>query len=251
MHGAQRGERIVLTSWVGPLCALVGAVVVAMAGPVAGARAAAPPVDARTLFLQDCATCHGADAKGTARGPSLEGVGRASVDFMLTTGRMPLPHPDSISRRQPPKYDAPTIRALEDYVQALVPGGPEIPLVDPAGGDLAGGGEIFRAQCAACHQWSGDGGALLRRESPALGGATPVQVAEAVRTGPGQMPVFPSAAISTADLQSLTRYVDDLKHPEDRGGQSLWHLGPVAEGAMAMGVMVLLAIALRHIGERR
>jgi ubiquinol-cytochrome c reductase cytochrome c subunit len=251
MRRAHRGDRAVLVLWAGPLLVLTGAVLVALVWPVARARAAAPPVDARTLFLQDCATCHGADAKGTARGPSLQGEGRASVDFMLTTGRMPLPHPDSISRRHSPKYDAATINALEDYVATIAPGGPGIPSVDPARGDLAGGGEVYRAQCAACHQWSGDGGALLRRESPALGAATPVQVAEAVRTGPGQMPVFPAAAISDADLQSLTRYVDDLKHPEDRGGQSLWHLGPVAEGAMAMGAMVLLAIALRHIGERR
>jgi ubiquinol-cytochrome c reductase cytochrome c subunit len=251
MEGAHRGARTVVVLWAGPLLALAGAVLVALVWPVAGARAAAAPVDARTVFLQDCATCHGADAKGTARGPSLQGVGRASVDFMLTTGRMPLPHPDSISRRQPPKYDAPTIHALEDYVQTIAPGGPDVPAVDPARGDLAGGGEIFRAQCAACHQWSGDGGVLLRRESPALGGATPVQVAEAVRTGPGQMPVFPTAAISEDDMQSLARYVDYLKHPDDRGGQNLWHLGPVAEGAMAMAVMVLLAIALRHIGERR
>ncbi len=48
-------------------------------------------VDARLVYLRDCAGCHGADAKGTSKAPTLEGWGRAGVDYALTTGRMPLP----------------------------------------------------------------------------------------------------------------------------------------------------------------
>ena len=62
---------------------------VAAAGPQG--QAAAP--DVVGTWLADCAICHGADAKGTNRGPSLVGVGRASVDYELTTGRMPITNP--------------------------------------------------------------------------------------------------------------------------------------------------------------
>ena len=95
---------------------------------------------------------------------------------------------------------AATIDALVAYVSRLVPGGPPIPSVDPAAGDLADGGQLFRAQCAACHQWAGEGGALLHREAPSLGPATPTQLAEAVRTGPGAMPTFGATAAWRACL---------------------------------------------------
>ena len=105
--------------------------------PDAGAQTEPPPAprDARQIFLADCATCHGADAKGTNRGPSLERVGRASLDYYLTTGRMPitnpdlfLANPDQEIKRQKPAYPPATIGALEDYIQgltgpAIAPGG--------------------------------------------------------------------------------------------------------------------------------
>ena len=215
--------------------------------PIPSATAAA---DARQLYLQDCSVCHGADAKGTSKGPTLEGWGRAGVDYALTTGRMPLPSTDAEPVRRTPKYDPATISALEDYIATLVPGGPDIPPVDPASADLAAGGEVYRAQCAACHQWAGDGGALLHREAPALGEATPTQIAEAVRTGPGAMPVFGTAAISDGDLNSVTRYVEYIDSPDDRGGQPLWHLGPVTEGAMGLLALAGLMVVIRLIGSR-
>jgi quinol---cytochrome-c reductase cytochrome c subunit len=206
--------------------------------------------DARTIYLRDCAICHGPDGRGATNGPSLEGWGRAGVDYALTTGRMPLPSPGAESVRRTPKYDAATIAALEDYIASLVPGGPDIPRVDVAAGNLAQGGEIYRAQCAACHQWAGDGGALLKREAPPLGSATVTQVAEAVRIGPGTMPVFGEAAISDADLASLVRYVEHLDRPDDAGGQPLWHLGPVAEGAAGLAALAVLLVVIRLIGSR-
>jgi ubiquinol-cytochrome c reductase cytochrome c subunit len=210
----------------------------------------AAAADIRQLYLQDCSVCHGADAKGTSKGPTLEGWGRAGVDYALTTGRMPLPAADAEPVRRTPKYDPATIRALEDYIATLVPGGPDLPHVDAAAADLAAGGEVYRAQCAACHQWAGDGGALLHREAPALGAATPTQIAEAVRTGPGAMPVFGSAAISDADLASVARYIEYIDSPDDRGGQPLWHLGPVTEGAMGLLALAVLVIVIRLIGSR-
>jgi ubiquinol-cytochrome c reductase cytochrome c subunit len=230
----------------GPLAVLV----IASAGLLlfvggAGAGAAAAP-EARQLFLRDCASCHGADGKGTVFGPTLEGQGAAGIDFMLTTGRMPLR--DEKMRRRPPAYPPDTIDALVAYASSLV-SGPPIPRV--SGGDLAEGGSIYRLQCAACHQAVGQGGALLGQdESPSLARSTPTQVAEAVRTGPGTMPVFGVDAVPDRDLPSLVRYVTSLKHPDDAGGQPLWHLGPMPEGAIALGALGVLIFGLRRIGSK-
>src|SRR5438105_10423424 len=173
-------------------------------------RPQAPPPDVVRTWLADCAICHGADAKGTNRGPSLVGVGRASVDYELTTGRMPitdpaveLGNPNQVVRRHKPYYDPPKINALEDYLDGFTGGtGPGIPNVDP-NANRATGGETFRLQCAACHAWAGDGGALLHREAPQLHDATPTQVAEAVRVGPGMMPAFGGAALDNRQLDEL------------------------------------------------
>jgi ubiquinol-cytochrome c reductase cytochrome c subunit len=233
-----------------------------------------PPPDARAIYLRDCAACHGADGHGTVRGPDLTGAGRGFVDYQLTTGRMPLlglPAQDPFHtkvvrqipgvafnaiptlpvRRAAPAYPPAVIAALDDYVGSFGVGGPDIPDVQLAGADLARGGEVFRLDCAACHEWAGGGGALVNRVAPALHRATLVQIAEAVRSGPGQMPAFGPSAISMSDLNNLVAYVLYLNHPRDRGGNGLWHLGPFAEGAIALilGVGVLLLVT-GWIGER-
>src|SRR5215218_2362124 len=102
--------------------------------------------DTRTIFLRDCAVCHGADARGTSRGPDLRGAGRATVDYELSTGRMPLRDPGDEVERRTPAYSPAPIAALVAHVAALVPDGPDIPDVSPGRGSLAHGGEVFRAQ---------------------------------------------------------------------------------------------------------
>jgi quinol---cytochrome-c reductase cytochrome c subunit len=208
--------------------------------------------DVQHVFLRDCATCHGADGRGTDLGPDLRGAGAALVDYYLSTGRMPLQSPHEQVHRDKPKYSPATIHELVAYVTALVGGGgPPIPAVDVAAGDLARGGTLYRFQCAACHAWSGDGGALLHREAPSVHPATPLQVAEAVRGGPGNMPAFGDAALTPSQLQSLVGYVRYLDHPNDRGGTPLWHLGPLPEGAIAVFIgLGALLLAIRWIGTR-
>jgi ubiquinol-cytochrome c reductase cytochrome c subunit len=242
------------------------------AGPGTAGPGTVPAPPGRVYYLRDCAVCHAADATGTNRGPSLQHVGRAAVDFWLSTGRMPLVatpgrssddrvlrplpaqqlgDPTAQTRRHNPAYPPDIIRALEDYVAMIAPGGPAVPLVDLTGADLAVGGEVYRLECAACHSWSGTGGALYQREAPSLGRANDVQVAEAVRTGPDQMPSFGVSAIPDQQLTDLIAYVRYLDHPNDRGGTPLWHLGPVAEGGIAIvGAMGLLLVAIRWIGEK-
>ena len=127
-------------------------------------RAAVPAADTpdvQHIYLRDCATCHAADARGTDLGPDLRGAGAGLVDYYLSTGRMPLSSPDAEVRRHEPFYSPKVRHALVDYVVALAGGvGPPIPVIDPKRGNIAQGGTLYRLQCAACHSWSGDGGAL-------------------------------------------------------------------------------------------
>jgi ubiquinol-cytochrome c reductase cytochrome c subunit len=82
--------------------------------------------------------------------------------------------------------------------------------------------------------------------------ATPQQIAEAIRTGPGSMPVFGNAALDDAQLNDTVAFVDSLKHTDDRGGLALGHVGPVTEGAIAIvGALGLLLLATRWIGTDR
>ena len=236
----------------GPLAAVLVGVPLAV-GRSLGASSTAggepPPVE--QVFLRDCATCHGAHLEGTDDGPALTAAGPALLDYELSTGRMPLPDPDAEVVRRHPAYDRNTMDALIEHIVALGATGEAVPHLDLAGADVARGGEQFRANCAACHQAAGQGGALRYGEAPALHASTPLQVAEATRTGPGTMPVFPAAGLTDADLSAIARYVQELQHAEDPGGQPLWHLGPLAEGLVAFVVVVLLAGALALIGERR
>ena len=243
------------------LATIVGAIgvagcvglVAAVARPQPSRAALEAPrrADVEHVFLRDCATCHGADGRGTDLGPDLRGAGTAGIDYQLSTGRMPLSSPDAESSRGTPKYSPATIRALVAYTHGLVGGGPAIPSVDAAAGSLQAGGSLYRLNCAACHAWSGDGGALLNREAPSVHPATEVQIAEAIRTGPGNMPAFGTAAITRDQLDSVIRYVRHLDHPDDRGGLALGHLGPLAEGAVAIVLALgVLVVAVRWIGTR-
>jgi ubiquinol-cytochrome c reductase cytochrome c subunit len=205
--------------------------------------------DVRQVFLSDCATCHGAAGHGTNYGPTLVGVGRASIDYEVSTGRMPLAQAGRVPSRHRPSYSQATIDDLVNYTANLAGGdGPSIPKVE--NGDVADGGSLFRLQCAACHAWAGDGGALLHRVAPALHAATPTQIAEAVRVGPGQMPAFGTAALDDQQLDDVVAYVRYLDKPNDRGGSSLWHLGPVAEGGVALAIIAALLCFVLWIGER-
>jgi len=220
---------------------------------VAMAQAQPTPDDVRTTYLRDCATCHGSAGRGTNRGPSIVGVGRASVDYMVSTGRMPINDPDEKLHRRKPAYGPAMRRALVDYVARFDGGhgGGDIPVVQLRTANIAEGGEQFSLLCAACHSWAGEGGALLHREAPTLRHSTVTQIAEAVRVGPGGMPAFGTAALDDQQLASVVAYVRSLRHPRDRGGLSLWHLGPLPEGAVAWVIGIgLLVLATQWIGER-
>ena len=221
----------------------LGAALVAALSSSAARAGEDPQERGRELFVSSCASCHGASGRGTADGPPLVRVGAAAADFQLSTGRMPLAAPGAQAVRKPPVFGAADRQALVAYVASLGPG-PPIPAVDPEQGDLARGGELFRLNCAACHGFAGRGGALsYGRHAPPLIEATPLQVAEAIRTGPGQMPVFGSDTLDDHEADSVVRYVSYLHRPDDRGGHGLGHLGPIPEGLVA-GIFGLGGVAL-------
>jgi ubiquinol-cytochrome c reductase cytochrome c subunit len=207
--------------------------------------------EGRALFLVGCSSCHGLNAQGGNQAPSLIGVGAASVDFQVGTGRMPLARPGAEADRKQPLYNETQIRQLGAYVASLAPG-PAIPTVNLADGDLAYGGELFRTNCAQCHQAAGQGGALTNgKYAPNLGQATPTQIGEAMRTGPESMPVFSAGQLNDHQVNSIAKYVDFLKTPNDPGGHSLGHYGPGPEGLVAWLVGIGgLVVATLWIGSR-
>jgi ubiquinol-cytochrome c reductase cytochrome c subunit len=223
----------------------------------AGATLVPPAIASGHLQYElDCAWCHGGRGEGTANGPTLVGVGAASADFMLRTGRMPITGVERQPQRAEPRYTDRQIADLVDYVSSLG-SGPSIPSVDPASGDLAQGAALYQIHCAACHSSTGIGGALTNGlQAPGLQAATPVEVAEAVRLGgaglrSGNMPRFGPEVLTGDQLNAVTRYVQYLQRPEDRGGQSLGHIGPIAEGFLAWaGALLPLLVFVRWVGKR-
>ena len=241
------------------LAAVVSVPTVAIRAPWAAGGDGSGEQDARSvgrgaeLYATGCASCHGPGGEGTGQGPPLVGVGAASVDFMLSTGRMPLADPDQQAVRGPPAYRPDQIVDLVAFVSSLGPGGEPIPTVDPSSGDLARGRELYAANCLACHgagaQGASVGGGAV---APALDMATPRQMAEAVRIGPGAMPPFGDDVLTDEDLDSLVAYVLDLRLMEDPGGLGLGRVGPVVEGLIGWLVgMGILFWVIRATGTKR
>ena len=147
--------------------------------------------EGRELYETGCSSCHGPDGRGVSdeqgeRGPSLENAGEAAAYYYLSTGRMPLANSEEQPTNKDPAYGPEEIEALVAFVGTLG-NGPDVPDVDPEAGDLAVGGEVFRANCQACHGAAGTGGALsYGRAAPRLTSATPRQIGSVVRVGPGR-----------------------------------------------------------------
>jgi ubiquinol-cytochrome c reductase cytochrome c subunit len=213
--------------------------------------------EGEALYATGCVSCHGPegegveDGEGGAQGPSLQESGEAAAYFYLSSGRMPLANNEEQPQRKEPAYDDDEIEALVAYVSSLGDG-PRLPDLDVENADLAEGGEIYRANCQACHSASGAGGALsYGRAAPALGPATDAQVAAAVRVGPDQMPVFGADVIDGDDLDDLVAYVAYLDDPADPGGLPIGRTGPIPEGFVSWLVgMVALMLLVLWIGTR-
>jgi ubiquinol-cytochrome c reductase cytochrome c subunit len=187
----------------------------------------------KALFLEGCASCHGLNAQGGSTAPTLIGVGAAAVDFQVGTGRMPLAAPSQQAKRGTVQYTQEQISELAAYVASLAPG-PAIPSaeqLDYLNANLQEGGELFRTNCAQCHNFNGAGGALSNGQyAPSLKDATPQQMFEAMLTGPQAMPVFANSTITVEQKQAIIKYITTIRHSPNPGGMSLGRLGPVSEG---------------------
>lgn len=204
--------------------------------------------EGKKLFGANCATCHGINAEGSAAGPPLIGVGAASVHFQVGTGRMPLAYQGPQGMVKPKQFSEEQTLQMAAYVASLGEG-PAIPAKRYLTGedDVANGGELFRINCAMCHNVAGAGGALTKGKwAPNLSGVASVHVYEAMVTGPQNMPVFSDANITPqekADIISYLKYIDETT---SIGGFKLGSLGPVSEGLfmwlIGLGAIIALTV---------
>jgi len=204
----------------------------------------------KKIFLANCSSCHGKNAEGTANGPSLIGVGEASVDFQVSTGRMPGAASGPQLEVKPVQFTLEEIDAMAAYVGSLADG-PSIPDAAylQANGNASTGGELFRTNCAMCHNAAGAGGALTQgKYAPGLMGSSAKTIYEAMITGPQNMPVFSDANITPEQKNDIITYLTFLQNNNSVGGEELGSLGPVSEGLLAwlglLGLLVVIAVWL-------
>ncbi|MDM4720061.1 cytochrome c [Micromonospora sp. WMMA1363] len=218
--------------------------------PLSGAAA-----EGKALFDVSCVTCHGRNAQGIeGRGPSLIGVGAASVEFQVATGRMPMARQEAQAPRKPKVFTDEEIRQLGQYIQELG-GGPVVPEGDNLheGGNIAVGGELFRINCSQCHAFGGGGGALSSgKYAPSLMPATDRQIYAAMLSGPQNMPVFGDNQITPEQKADIIAYIQTLKTDRDPGGFfNLGRYGPSTEGLaiFLVGIVALVFASLWIAGK--
>lgn len=206
------------------------------------------------LYETSCVTCHGINLEGVPdRGPSLIGVGQAAAYFQLATGRMPAADNGAQVPRKPAYFTPEEIAQLGAYIQANG-GGPQVPVnadgtsaVIQDTAELAKGAELYRLNCASCHNFTGKGGALSQgKYAPDLGEATDSEIYAAMLSGPENMPKFSDAQLTPSEKQAIVTYVQNAKATMDPGGYGLGGFGPISEGffAFIVGMGIIISIML-------
>ncbi|MBB2941718.1 ubiquinol-cytochrome c reductase cytochrome c subunit [Actinoplanes lutulentus] len=216
--------------------------------------------EGKALFDNSCISCHGRDGQGVEeRGPSLIGVGSASVEFQVSTGRMPMTRQEAQAEQKTPQFDETQTKQLAQYIQELG-GGPELPegeLVEDLKTNpdaLARGGELFRINCTSCHGFGGGGGALSSGKfAPSLHDATQEQIYAAMLTGPQNMPVFGDNQLTPDEKREIITYITvQLQDDRDPGGLfNLGRYGPSTEGMaiFLVGIVLLVFTSLWIAGK--
>ena len=212
------------------------------------------------LYDTACITCHGANLQGVnGRGPSLIGVGEAAVYFQVSSGRMPMMRNEAQAVRKAAFFDEGQVDALGAYVQSMG-GGPLVPRdangqiseQSLIGGNVARGGDLFRLNCASCHNFTGRGGALSSgKYAPGLDPASPAQIYTAMLTGPQNMPKFSDRQLTPEEKKDIVAYVKSASQTMNPGGYGLGGFGPAPEGMaiFIIGMVAAIGVAL-WIGAR-
>ncbi len=209
---------------------------------------AALAAQGQSLYQNSCISCHGANLQGVVgRGPSLVGVGEAATYFQVSTGRMPAAINGAQIQRKEPVFNAEQTDALAAYIQQNG-GGPVIPEGDlRAPEQIARGGELFRLNCASCHNFTGQGGALSQgKYAPNLDPATDRQIWGAMLSGPQNMPVFGDNQLTPDEKRAIVTYIQNNKETIDPGGYTAGGFGPAPEGLIAflVGMGAIVAATL-------
>jgi ubiquinol-cytochrome c reductase cytochrome c subunit len=204
--------------------------------------------DGKAIYQTACITCHGSTLQGVLdRGPSLVGVGQAATYFQVITGRMPAAENGAQIQRKEPMFTADETDKLAAYIQANG-GGPEIPDGDlRAPEQISRGGELFRLNCASCHNFTGQGGALSQgKYAPNLDPATDREIYGAMLSGPQNMPKFGDGQLTSDEKRAIISFIQDNKETIDPGGYALGGFGPAPEGLIAflVGMGAIVAAVL-------
>ena len=213
------------------------------------------------LYNNACITCHGANLQGVQEhGPSLIGVGEAAVYFQVVL------RPDADG----PPGSAGQAQAAGSAVRPGDRGGPGQPAgarrVRPGqrgradtpddadyalrGPDTARGGELFRLNCASCHNFTGRGGALSSGKfAPILDPATDAQIYAAMLSGPQNMPKFSDRQLTPEEKRDIIAYIKSVGggYNNNPGGNPLGGIGPVSEGLIAFIVGLGRHDRIRHV----
>ncbi len=206
--------------------------------------------EGKQIFARGCSSCHGLNAEGGSIAPSLIGVGAASVDFQVGTGRMPMADMSQQAMAKKPVYNEAETAALAAYVASLAPGPASVTnesLTWERDGNTAQGGELFRTNCAMCHNFAAQGGALTNgKYAPSLMGTEANKIYEAMITGPQSMPVFSDKTITPAEKLSIIKWIKAAQKEPGLGGASLGRVGPVTEGLLGwtLGLGLLIGVAV-------
>ncbi|WP_440714070.1 cytochrome bc1 complex diheme cytochrome c subunit [Gordonia sp. FQ] len=227
----------------------------------------------KQLYETSCVTCHGKNLEGVPdRGPSLLGVGDAAVYFQVSTGRMPAARGEAQVARKTEKFTQAQIDQLGAYIQAMG-GGPSVlyeykdgkPVTDPKTGlpklamesisqnrDLGRGSELFRLNCASCHNFTGRGGALSGgKYAPPLTNVNEQQLYTAMLTGPQNMPKFSNRQLSQEEKKDIIGFIRYADSSNPIGGFGLGGFGPVSEGVVMWVIGVVgIVVGAMWIGSR-
>jgi ubiquinol-cytochrome c reductase cytochrome c subunit len=179
---------------------------------------------------------------------------------------MPAADNEAQAERKKPRYSEHQIIALAAYVD-VHGGGPGI-ITNPDGTiaqeslrgasgesrseEIARGSELFRLNCASCHNFTGRGGALSAgKYAPTLDPANEQEIYQAMLTGPQNMPKFSDRQLTPDEKKDIIAFIKDADSKVSPGGYGLGGLGPVTEGvAMWLVGIVALIGATLWIGSR-